>query len=548
MSITAGSKEIYFEQPFDKSSMQCYIGKPLTLVFSTNEGLLIKKWTVVDDSYSREYVGNFQMTIGCLTNFWIDLVVLANKTINIYWAALYEGSYDANTLPPYVHKGKHVEMLNCNVPLAPNNLLDNSDFRIKNNIINTKGLTDYSLDSGNVFDRWRLHWTGDGRVSIKDGYIELYRETYCTYLFQHPRDLQSMVGKTYTVAAKVRYNGRIGWIDSTQRVDCGPLAFNDWDIATCTFTVGSATSDIGEAGIEISSRSNLSFEVQWVALYEGAYTKETLPPYITKDRHDEMLNCGVPLAPYNLLDNSDFTNPVNQRGQTSYTGTGGKVYTIDRWHTWSASISVSVQSGYLSVTNSTDSIYQNISQIIDKHNLTGKAATIAVWDANGNVYCASGVISKNNEISCNTPTDFWFSAILEDDNTIYFAIRPRGAKTAKIKAAALYEGSYDASTLPPYIPKGYTAELAECQRYFERIGHAPAGGYHASCCLAITNGGDFRVLQGYKQTKRINSPTILVNGVAEGGTVSMRNTINNHMCTGTLSIWNNIFPDRLNAF
>lgn len=174
-------------------------------------------------------------------------------------------------------------------------------------------------------------------------------------------------------------------------------------------------------------------------------------------------------AAHNLLDNSDFTNPVNQRGQSSYSGTGGKVYTIDRWHTWSASISVSVQSGYLSVTNSTDSIYQNISQIIDKHNLTNKAATIAVWDAAGNVYCASGVISTNNEISCNTPTDFWFSATLKDDNTIYFAIRPRGAKTANIKAAALYEGSYDASTLPAYQPKGYAAELAECQRYYYKV-------------------------------------------------------------------------------
>ena len=30
----------------------------------------------------------------------------------------------------------------------------------------------------------------------------------------------------------------------------------------------------------------------------------------------------------NLLDNWYFANPVNQRGQTSYTGTG---YTVDRW-------------------------------------------------------------------------------------------------------------------------------------------------------------------------------------------------------------------------
>lgn len=68
-----------------------------------------------------------------------------------------------------------------------------------------------------------------------------------------------MVGKTYTVAAKVRYSGYIGWIDSTQRVNSGLLALSDWDIVTFTFTVGSATSDIGEAGIEIATKSNEKF-------------------------------------------------------------------------------------------------------------------------------------------------------------------------------------------------------------------------------------------------------------------------------------------------
>ena len=34
------------------------------------------------------------------------------------------------------------------------------------------------------------------------------------------------------------------------------------------------------------------------------------------------------------------------------------------------------------------------------------------------------------------------------------------------KWAALYEGEYTAETLPEYQPKGYGAELAECQRYY----------------------------------------------------------------------------------
>ena len=38
-----------------------------------------------------------------------------------------------------------------------------------------------------------------------------------------------------------------------------------------------------------------------------------------------------------------------------------------------------------------------------------------------------------------------------------------------IKWAALYEGSYTAETLPAYQPKGYAAEMAECQRYYQLI-------------------------------------------------------------------------------
>ena len=477
MSITTGSKEIYFEQSFDKLAMQFYIGKPLTLVFSTNEGLLIKKWTVVDGSYSRDPIGNFQMTIGCLTNFWIDLVVPANKTINIYWAALYEGSYTAETLPPYVPKGKRVEMLNCGIPPQPRNLLDNSDFRIKNNIINTKGLTDYSFDSGNVFDRWRLHWTGDGRVSIKDGYIELYRKTHSTYLYQHPKDLESMIGKTYTVAAKVRYNGLIGWIDSTQRVNSGFLALNDWDIATCTFTVGSATSDIGKAGIEIATKADLSFEVQWVALYEGAYTKETLPAYLTKGKHVEMLNCNVPLAPHNLLDNSDFRNPVNQRGATSYS-TAGNEYTIDRWKT-QYNTGLTIENGYINVIggwqiyqvlkNPKDGVYtfaveariNSIGDYRPNMDLGGKKETL--FDANIGEW---KIYTLQYDVSSIT------------DENISFSISARGGNSSgsiSVKWAAMYKGSYDASTLPAYQPKGYAAELAECMRYYRRfINSAPA--------------------------------------------------------------------------
>ena len=369
------------------------------------------------------------------------------------------------------------------------NLLDNSDFRIAQagygGMYGTQKYACY---------RWYDSY-GYGTFSFDESQgLTIAYGTNHAYLVQKINNASQYHNKTMTVALQLS--------DGTTYVNSGTYLSSEISFRIST---SNWLCDLRPDRIELVVTSG-SVTIKWIALYEGSYDVNTLPPYVPKDKHVEMLNCNVPLAPHNLLDNSDFTNPVNQRGQSSYSGTGGKVYTIDRWHTWSASISVSVQSGYLSITNSTDSIYQNISQIIAEHNLTDKAATIAVWDAAGNVYCASGVMStNNNEITCNTPTDFWFSAILEDDNTIYFAIRPRGAKTAKIKAAALYEGSYDASTLPAYQPKGYAAELAECMRYYVHCGEA-------SWMTGMFKTGEGLIVEiPTANNIRIPNPTIIVN-------------------------------------
>ena len=286
MSITTGSNEIYFEQPFDKSVNQFYIGKPLTLVFSTNEGLLIKKWTVVDGSYSRESIGNFQMTIGCLTNFWIDLVVPANKTINIYWGALYEGSYDANTLPPYVPKGKHVEMLNCGVSLQPHNLLDNSDFR---NPVNQRGKTSYS-GGEYAIDRWKTQ--SGTNINIMDGFIRITGDW----------DAQQILGNkligTYTYAIYAKINVAGEYTQTIEIYENGSsiatsfcTTVGEWKIYTCTATFTGGTNPVVTINNRAGSVSDASIDVKWAALYEGAYDASTLPAYQPKGYAAELAEC-----------------------------------------------------------------------------------------------------------------------------------------------------------------------------------------------------------------------------------------------------------------
>ena len=61
---------------------------------------------------------------------------------------------------------------------------------------------------------------------------------------------------------------------------------------------------------------------------------------------------------------------------------------------------------------------------------------------------------------------------LTGDEVVNVYISPDTESTgtaAVVRWAALYEGEYTAETLPPYVPKGYAAELAECLRYYRRI-------------------------------------------------------------------------------
>lgn len=141
----------------------------------------------------------------------------------------------------------------------------------------------------------------------------------------------------------------------------------------------------------------------------------------------------------NLLDNSDFTNPVNQRNA----GTVANDHVIDRWYGFRTTEgSVSIITGGITATG--DAYLQ---QRLPSGTLkSGVVYTIAVYYLDGT-------------IDVNTNGDY---AILDQFDVVN-NIKPNGKTIAHV---ALYEGSYAAETLPPYVPKGYAAELAECQRRF----------------------------------------------------------------------------------
>lgn len=140
------------------------------------------------------------------------------------------------------------------------------------------------------------------------------------------------------------------------------------------------------------------------------------------------------LQPRNLLDNSNFRSPVNQRGASSYTTTGA--YGIDRWFQRTSS-SVTVNSGSITVTGKMKQRLLSAAQ--------DGTYTLAAGNADGSVTILT--------------THGW-----DNDAGCYYVELPAG----EYVWAALYEGAYTADTLPPYIPKGYTVELMACLQYYRR--------------------------------------------------------------------------------
>ena len=164
-------------------------------------------------------------------------------------------------------------------------------------------------------------------------------------------------------------------------------------------------------------------------------------------------------AEHNLLDNSDFTNPIAQAGLNGMHGS--TKYVCDRWISWDANATFG--SGYITPGSQID---QNLSKtVVD----ITKTYTAAICLSDGTIKAESGTFSNGFGSYV-----LGIYCMKQEGSTDYVTVRLNSGNN--IRWAALYEGSYTAETLPAYQPNGYAAELAECQRYFTRIGNSSAYG------------------------------------------------------------------------
>lgn len=214
------------------------------------------------------------------------------------------------------------------------------------------------------------------------------------------------------------------------------------------------------------------------------------------------------VQPRNLLDNSDFTRFIAQAG---IMGTHGAVqYAGDRWKMNSGTvtgIANAYDDGYTDITLQTNSRFDQVVAGIDKY--YGQPMAAALWLKNGSVIVGSAIVNAPTEdyltpISVgNDNTHIYLQATTGDERVYLFIIETYG-NSETVVAAALLPGSYTADTLPPYVPKGYAAELAECQRYFWLCDNS----YFSEGCGYAFSPTECRFMIPTPQTMRI-SPTII---------------------------------------
>nr|DAL72436.1 MAG TPA: hypothetical protein [Caudoviricetes sp.] len=183
--------------------------------------------------------------------------------------------------------------------------------------------------------------------------------------------------------------------------------------------------------------------------------------------------------PYNLLDNSDFVSPVFQLPMNSWHGSAN--YAIDRWNLTKGATVSQVADGLKIVSDKTSwtaGIQQRIEakRFADVMTLAVRgvfpvACRLFVYIGNGTLNFGEAFfdgdaaertlvlkLTKPEGLTGNEVVNVYISPDTESTGT-----------AAVVRWAALYEGEYTADTIPPYVPKGYAAELAECKRYFQVV-------------------------------------------------------------------------------
>ncbi|MBO7219403.1 MAG: hypothetical protein J6V40_05465 [Clostridia bacterium] len=206
----------------------------------------------------------------------------------------------------------------------------------------------------------------------------------------------------------------------------------------------------------------------------------------------------------NLLINGNFA--INQRGKTTYTGSG---YTVDRWKC-SNSYCVATVIDYgirLTGNGGTAYIFQDVENAFNLYK--GKTLTFSV-KINGVVYSSSGTVPTTLDTStvsvCKTLNISGGSAInlwLKADGMFRAQVGVLNGYTFDIEYVKVEFGEI----ATPCYPRPYAEELLLCQRYYEKIDVSVVANKNNIFKVARTANNFYDPLVCFMTTKRTR-PTV----------------------------------------
>lgn len=170
---------------------------------------------------------------------------------------------------------------------AAHNLLDNSNFA---DLVAQAGLNGAHGSTAYIADRWK---SASATATQQSGYTTLSTAEKTGRIAQQLPDV--LAGKTVTAAAKV---------SGSSIVYCG-VYYNQNSVSkSISISVSAPNGIMMKSGTIPSDATDIEFrvyiaytdgggscDVYWAALYEGAYTAETLPAYVPKGYAVELAEC-----------------------------------------------------------------------------------------------------------------------------------------------------------------------------------------------------------------------------------------------------------------
>jgi hypothetical protein len=170
----------------------------------------------------------------------------------------------------------------------------------------------------------------------------------------------------------------------------------------------------------------------------------------------------------NLLDNSDFTNAVKQRGDTIFDRNG---YCVDRWQVFESTYDTTTKT--VTADDVVESCGSQLRQIIDPSVLCeGDTISVSAY-VNNTLYKFTTTITTFSDSGLISDAPYALETSWGGFKIVLFAHRPEiffvmflnPSQKITVNWAKLERGA----SVTPYVPKGYWQELSECLRYYQTI-------------------------------------------------------------------------------